>query len=128
MGTTRFVRPTFVSNTTYLLSSADLESGSNGGSSVPAKIVVESTFFHDKQGNPKETIVTTAQGYESNLKTIVNVYGTSNSAEERLGKVTLSTVTTQRTFPADCLAIPITHITQFEYGQVSRFASPVSAA
>jgi RHS repeat-associated protein len=61
-------------------------------------------------------------------KTIANNYGNENSAEERLGKVTLSTVTTKKVYPQDCLAIPITHITKFEYGQVNQFASPMNGS
>jgi RHS repeat-associated protein len=121
--TTRFVRPTGIVDTSFLLSSAALSGG--GGGAAPW-VQVETTFEYDSQGNPLNITVTTAKVDESYQKRTVNVYGAAGSAEERLGKVTLSSVTTEKLFPQDCLAAtPITHVTQFEYGDVSQFKSPV---
>ncbi|MEO8899917.1 MAG: RHS repeat-associated core domain-containing protein [Polyangiaceae bacterium] len=123
-GITRFTRPTTVIDLASNLSSSALTSGGGSATSTtPVQII--STFKHDKQGNPIETTVQTVVGEESYEKKVVNVYGAPDSAEERLGKVTLSTATTRRVAPQDCLGVLITHTTQFEYGEVSRFSSPV---
>ena len=124
---TRFVRPTTVHDRTYLLSSTSLANGEDG-SGTSQRLEITSTFQHDRQGNATQTTVTTQEGGEIYQKTIVNVYGAPDSAEERLGKVTLSTTTTQKVQPLDCLATPITHTTQFQYGEVNRFQSPTEGA
>jgi len=124
-GRTRFVRPTTVLDTSFLVSSDSLATNS-GGEGTDPPFGVSTKFEHDKRGNPLTTTVSTQQGDETYEKKIENVYGASDSPEERLGKVTLSTVTTRRVYPQDCLATPITHTTKFEYGEVNRYASPVS--
>jgi len=122
-GHTRFVRPTTVIDSSFPLSTAVLNNGGVGSSStVPLQI--STTFEYDRLGNPTETKVTSSAGDETYEKKSVNVYGTRDSAEERLGKVTSSTVTARRVYPQDCLAQPaITHTTTFEYAQVSQFES-----
>jgi len=100
-GTTRFVRPTTVSDTSFLLSSTTLANSGQGGSSDPS-IQVSSTFEHDKQGNPITTTVTTEAGEDEYQKTIVNVYGASGSTEERLGKVT-ECITERKVFEKELL-------------------------
>jgi len=120
----RFVRPVQVTDTTKLLSASDLTNGASGAD----KLQIVSAFMHDAKGNPIQTTVTTTNqgGYESYEKTVANTYGDPGSAEERLGKVTLSRVTNRRVTPVDCLSTPITHTTEFVYGEVNRFGLPVT--
>src|SRR4029079_2965855 len=61
---------------------------------------------------------------ETYEKKSVNVYGTPGSPEERFGKATLTTVTTRRVSPADCLGLAITHVSDIEYGEVGQYESP----
>jgi RHS repeat-associated protein len=122
LGSTRFVLPAATHGTSYLVSSAGLGSGDT---SHDVPVTTATAYVYDDWGNPLETTVSTGQGNEVYEKKIVSVYGSPGSMEERLGKVTLSTVTTQRKSPQDCLGTPIVHTTKFEYGEVNRFASPV---
>ncbi len=92
------MRPETVFDESFLLSSTTLENGGQGAGAEPM-VEVSSAFTYDKQGNPITTTVTTAEGEEEYEKKIMNVYGAADSTEERLGKVTLSTVTTQKTSP-----------------------------
>ena len=124
-GRTRFVRPTTVNDTNFLLSSATLANGGQGGSRGPTD--ASQQYVHLRQARkPDHDHGDDGAGRREVPEDDREPYGAADSTEERLGKVTLSTVTTQRVSPQDCLATPITHITQFEYGQVSQYASPVN--
>ena len=110
-GQSGFVYPLQVEDKTYLRSSPVSQN--------QAEIVTTTTTTHyDIYNNPVRSIVTTvgATG-DSYEKRIENTYGTSDSQEQRLGKVTQSVVKNTHVGSSDRVLV---HTAKFEYGVVNR--------
>jgi RHS repeat-associated protein len=102
---TFFVRPIFIEDKAYLRTSTFPEGS-------PTSTTTFTTFRYDVFGNPSLTNVE-IQGLGESYTTLTDQeFGTPGSDEQRMGKVTRTRVTTQRSIPA---APPITRTTTFEY-------------
>jgi RHS repeat-associated protein len=105
--TTFFARPDTVQDVTYLRTSTFPEP-------APPFAATNTTFEYDTSGNPTNTSLDTQRPGEHYSTTTHNDYGAPGSAEERLGKVTRTIVTTLRVLQG----APVIHKTEFEYRTV----------
>jgi RHS repeat-associated protein len=119
-GTSTFVYPLSVTDTTYMRADAEQSLALLGTN------VTKTAYTYNAMGNP--TQIGVEQDYmtgETYLKTTTNEYTFGDATDiVARSKATKITVTTQRTAPADNNNAPITHVTNLEYTQVSTYTTP----
>ena len=96
----------------------------HNGTTMAGNITTVSEFRYDKWGNPRRNIVTTtkteqARPTETYVKDVVNTYGEVDSTEQKMGKLTLSAVTTQQIGGPSS-----SHAIKLEYAIVGSFTPP----
>jgi RHS repeat-associated protein len=99
------------------------------GTQIAGLITTTSEFTHDSHGNPTvvSVMIMNSQTGETNQKVTTNVYGTTVSLDgPRLGKVTKTTVESQRLAPADGNSSPRVHVTEFDYSKPNGFLLPMA--
>ncbi len=102
------------------------------GDQPAGTMLTASTFVYDAYGNPTDTRVTSFNPTtgETIRKITTNEYTTPgnpdglNGLKQQLGKVTKTTVESQRLFPSDGNNSPIIHVTEFEYSQPNSYSLP----
>src|SRR5262249_47668446 len=119
-GVSKFIYPLSTTVKSYLRTSTFPDM-------APAEwTTVKSDFTYDDKGNPTDTVVTTtaSPSGERYSKEIQNEFGAEGSAEQQLGKVTQTIVTTKR---LDVPTMPIVHVTAFEYqATTNTFTEPMT--
>ncbi|HXU03913.1 MAG TPA: FG-GAP-like repeat-containing protein, partial [Polyangia bacterium] len=93
-------------------------------------LTVRTDFTYDGLGNPTVVAVKTTNDAtgETNQTTTTNVYDATVSADmPRLGKVTRTTVDSQRLAPSDGNNARVVHVTEFDYSLPGNFRMPMQS-